>query len=98
MLQHPSRLSREGWLEMRTVLSLFVLEGHSPSQVLKERRVVVDSGNRDFSVCKGKFVSLDNTWSKTVADVRLDDAQAYREDVRAWAVTILEDTRGLDLT
>jgi hypothetical protein len=31
----------------------------------------------------------------TVADVRSDNAESYREDVKAWAATVIEDTRDL---
>jgi hypothetical protein len=31
-------------------------------------------------------------WTRTIADVRLDSAEAYREDVLRWAESVLADT------
>jgi len=92
-LQHPSRLSRQGWLEMRKMLALFVIDGMTPVQAQRKLRLALDSGTRDFSFRKGERIRLEVVWSMTVADVRSDAAENYRDDVKAWAAAVIADTR-----
>ncbi len=99
MLQHSSKLSREGWLYERHLLREFLLGGKSPEQIRKERHAVLDSGRRSF-----RFKSKDGQplipttrWSKTVLDVRMDDAVTYCEDVIAWASATLADSENISM-
>jgi hypothetical protein len=97
MLQHSSKLSREGWLYERDLLREFLLEGKSPEQIRKERRDVVDSGKRSFRFKSkdGQPVIPTTDWAKTILDVRLDDPATYCEDVIAWASATLADSESI---
>ncbi|HEY3313273.1 MAG TPA: DUF5946 family protein [Anaerolineales bacterium] len=95
MLQHSSKLSREGWGHMRQLLKEFLVENQTPIQVRIRSREVLDSGNR-----KWKFTSGDGqpkidrtTWTKTILDVRLNDSETYCADVIAWAGAALKDSQ-----
>jgi len=97
MLQHSSKLSREGWLSMRQLLREFLVEHKSPSQVRRQNKSMVDSGKR-----KWKITSRDGlpkitrvNWTKTILDVRLDNSEAYCADVTAWARAALENSETL---
>src|SRR5512140_1826876 len=99
MLQHSSRLTREGWLYQRDLLRDFIISGKSPDEVRSERRDKVDSGNRTFKVKSrtGQPVTPRSAWSKTILDVRLDDPVAYCEDVIAWSSATLADAEQIRL-
>lgn len=92
MLQH-NRYSREGWIKVRQVLVGF-LNGLTPEEARRQSRRAVDSGNRTYSFTKGpKLASIEAiTWTCTIADVRLDAAEHYCGDVRAWAESIVRDS------
>ncbi len=99
MLQHSSKLSREGWLYERDLLREFLLEGRSPEQIRKERKDVLDSGKRSF-----RFKSKDGQplipptrWTRTILDVRMDDAAPYCEDIIAWASATLADSENITI-
>ena len=99
MLQHSSRLTREGWLYERDLLREFLLGGKSPEEIREERRDVLDSGNRNFKIKSktGQPVILQTTWQKTVLDARLENPLDYCEDVIAWASATLADAEGIRL-
>ena len=80
---------------MRKMLGLFVIDGMTPVQAQKKLRLALDGGTRDFSFRKGEPMRLKITWSLTVADVRCDTAENYRNDVKAWAAAVIADTRDL---
>jgi hypothetical protein len=93
MLQHSSKLSREGWLYERDLLREFIVEKKSPSLIRQQAKDSVDSGKRKF-----KFKSKDgvpvikkSTWKKTILDVRAENADVYCEDIYAWARSALEE-------
>jgi hypothetical protein len=93
MLQHPSRLSRRGWLEMRRLLSSFITQGKSPNEVRKTTQKSVQNNQRDFSFTKGESIKLGHmNWTKTISDIRMEEASTYCEDVLEWAHQILKDT------
>jgi hypothetical protein len=93
MLQH-NVYSREGWLEVRKLLSKFIYEGWTPEMARRQNRVSADSGHRTWSFTKGaKLPGVEQiVWTYTIADVRLDTAEAYCADVRQWAEHILADS------
>ena len=99
MLQHSSRLTREGWLYERDLLREFILGGKSPEAIRTEQRDTVDSGKRSFKIKSktGQPVIPPTNWSKTILDVRLDNAVDYCEDIIAWASATLADAEGIDL-
>lgn len=92
MLQHNA-YSRDGWLATRDLLAQFHA-GLTPDEVRRRHRRDVDSGRRTWSITKGpKLAGVETiSWSRTIADVRLDTAAHYCADVRAWAETILADS------
>ena len=96
MLQH-NVYSRQGWIEVRTLLAHFVYDGWTPAMARRQFRVSADSGHRAFNFTKGaKLPGVEDiTWSYTIAEVRLDTAESYCADVRHWAESILADSQQL---
>jgi len=99
MLQHSSKMSREGWLYERDLLREFIVEKKSPSLIRQQVKDAVDSGKRAF-----KFKSKDgipvinkSTWTKTILDVRTENAEDYCADVTTWARSVLEEAQGIIL-
>jgi hypothetical protein len=97
MLQHSSKLSREGWLSMRELLREFLVENKSPVQIRRQNKAMVDSGNRTW-----KITSRDGlpkitrvNWTRTILDVHLDTSAVYCADVTAWARTALDDSQSI---
>lgn len=93
MLQH-NVYSREGWIEVRKLLSKFVYDGWTPAMARRQNRVNADSGHRTWSFTRGaKLPGVEHVvWNVTIADVRLDTAETYCADVRHWAESILADS------
>jgi hypothetical protein len=96
MLQHNA-YSRDGWLAVRQLLRQFVHEGLTPEQARRQYRTRWDSGERKWSMTKGKkLAGVDEiAWTWTIADVRFDTAENYCADVREWARAVLSDTEAL---
>ena len=93
MLQHPSQLSRQGWLEMRKILVEFVIEGKSIPEMRLQVRTSADSSKRVFSFRKGEPIVFSNVvWSRTIADICLDEAMTYCADITALAQSVVTDT------
>ena len=99
MLQHSSQLSKEGWLYERDLLREFIMEGKSPSVIRQQVKDSVDSGKRTFKFksADGKPVIHKSTWTRTILDVRTEDAETYCADVTAWARSVLEDVQDLKI-
>lgn len=97
MLQHSSRLSREGWLYERELLREFVVEKKSPDLVRQQTSQQVDSGKRTFKFKSkdGKPVIDKSTWKKTILDVRAENAETYCADIAAWARSALEEAEAI---
>jgi hypothetical protein len=97
MLQHSSQLTREGWLHERDLLREFLIEKKSPSFIRKQNKDLVDSGKRKFKIASrdGLPVISKSTWTRTILDVRTENADMYCADVTAWARSVLEDVQGL---
>ncbi len=94
-LQHPSRLSRDGWRLMRETLRAFVVEGKTPAQMRSAAAIAA----KPLRLTKGIPMAFKKPihWRKTVADVRLDAPAHYCTDVQAWAAAVLEDALSIDL-
>jgi hypothetical protein len=97
MLQHSSKLTREGWLQMRALLKEFLLEKKPPEFIRNENRDLVDSGKRKF-----KFKSKNDqpvipktTWTRTILDVPADDSASYCKGINEWAISALSDAQEL---
>ncbi len=99
MLQHSSKLTREGWLHERELLREFLVENKPPAFIRKQNRDLVDSGKRTFKIKSrdGKPVINKTSWSKTILDVRTENAEVYCVDVNAWAKSVLEDAETIIL-
>jgi len=95
-LQH-NMYSREGWLAVHKLLREFVFEGLAPQDARQKYKHAVDSGKRTFNIVRGEKLSdvEQITWHITVADVRLDTAEHYCEDVRRWARQVCQDGAAL---
>jgi Family of unknown function (DUF5946) len=89
MIQHSSKLTREGWLYERNLLKEFFIRS--------QNKDLVDSGKRMFKIKSknGKPVISKTTWTKTILDVRMDNAEEYCEDVTAWARSVLEEAAAI---
>jgi hypothetical protein len=98
LLQHNA-YSRQGWIEVRKLLSKFVYEGWTPEMARRDARINADSGHRTWSFTRGpKLAGVERiVWSCSIANVRLDPPEAYCADVLRWARTILEDSEQLML-
>jgi hypothetical protein len=96
MLQHNA-YSREGWIEVRALLAKFMHAGWTPAMARRASRVSADSGHRTWRFTRGaKLAGVEDiVWSYTLADVRLDSAEAYTADVGHWAESILADSEQL---
>jgi hypothetical protein len=96
MLQHNA-YSREVWLEAREMLAQFIREGMTPAEMRKQKRSRFDSGHRKRRVTAGEKLEEFGTivWSRTIADVRLDNPRVYRADVELWVTSVLADTQPL---
>src|ERR1051325_6299744 len=93
MLQHSSKMTREGWLYERDLLREFVVEKKSPSLIRQQIKDNVDSGKRKFTFKSKTGVPVINKsiWTETILDIRAENADVYCDDIRAWAKAVLED-------
>lgn len=94
MLQHSSQLTREGWLHERELLREFLVDNKPPAFIRKQNRDLVDSGKRTFKIKSrdGQRIIQKSMWTKTILDVRAEDAVKYCADVTAWARSVLEES------
>ena len=99
MVQHSSKMTREGWMYERELLKEFLIENKPPQLVRKQMKDTVDSGKRKFKIksTTGLPVIDKTTWTKTILDVRVENAEDYCEDINAWARSVLEDAQGLEV-
>jgi hypothetical protein len=99
MLQHSSRLTMEGWLHERALLREFLIAEKPPAFIRKQSKDKVDSGKRDFKIKSrtGQPVIQKTTWKKTILDVRMEKADTYCADVKAWAYAVLSDSEMVDI-
>ncbi len=93
MIQHSSRMTREGWMYERELLREFLIENKPPSYIRKQNKDRVDSTKRTFKIKSrdGKRIIEKSTWKKTILDVRTENAEVYCEDITSWARSVLED-------
>jgi hypothetical protein len=97
MLQHSSKLTREGWLHERNLLREFLVENKIPAFIRKQNKDLVDSGKRAFKIKSkdGAPVIDKTTWMNTILDIRMENAENYCEDVTAWARSVLEEAEAI---
>jgi hypothetical protein len=99
MIQHSSKLTREGWLHMRGLLHEFLVENKPPQFIRKQNRDLVDSGKRKFKIVSkdGLPVINKSMWVKTILDVCTENAEVYCADITAWARAALEEAEELEV-
>jgi hypothetical protein len=99
MLQHSSKLTREGWLHERGLLREFLVENKLPAFIRKQNRDLVDSGKRSFKIKSktGQRIISKSEWIKTICAVRADDAEVCCADVTEWAKSVLEDALAINV-
>jgi hypothetical protein len=99
MVQHSIKLTREGWLHERELLREFLVENKPPAFIRKQNRDLVDSGKRKFKIASrdGKPVIQKSVWTKTILDVRTENAEVYCADVTAWARSVLEESETIKI-
>jgi hypothetical protein len=99
MLQHSSKLTKEGWLHMRGLLREFIVENKPPAFIRKQNKDLVDSGKREFKIKSktGERVIGKSTWAKTILDIRTDDAEVYCADIAEWARAALKDAEIVEI-
>jgi hypothetical protein len=99
MLQHSSKLSREGWLQVRELLREFLLENKPPAFIGKQNKDFVDSGKRKFKIKSKDVLPVihKKTWTKTILDVPFVDSDAYCSGVREWALSALKEAEELEV-
>jgi hypothetical protein len=97
MLQHSSKLTREGWLHERELLKEFLIANKPPAFIRKKNKDLVDSGKRKFKIKSRDGLPVINktTWTKTILDVRVENAKDYCEDVTAWARSALDEAQAI---
>lgn len=95
-LQHSSQLTREGWLHQYRLLRQFIIE-NKPPDFIRQQNKDLDSGKRTFKIksINGKPVISKTRWTKTILDVRMENAKDYCEDVAAWARSVLEEAEAV---
>lgn len=99
MVQHSSKMTRTGWSYERDLLRQFLVENKSPATIRRQIRDTVDSGKRTFTFKSKDGVPVidKTTWTKTILDVRTENAEVYCEDITAWARSVLEEAQGLEV-
>lgn len=97
MLQHSSKMTREGWSYERDLLRQFLVEKKTPASIRKQIKNTVDSGKRTFKIKSRDGVPVidKTTWTKTILDVRAEKAEMYCEDITAWARSVLEEAESV---
>lgn len=100
MVQHSSRMTREGWMYERELLRVFLIENKPPAMVRKQIKDTVDSGRRTFKIKSKTGVPVIDkiTWRKTILDVRAENADVYREDINTWARSVLDEAYAVALS
>lgn len=98
MLQHSSKLSRDGWLSMRQLLREFLVENKPPAEVRRKNKSVVDNSRRTWKITsRDGLAIIDNLpWTKTILDVRLDIAENYCADISEWARAVLANAEQVE--
>lgn len=99
MLQHSSKLTREGWLYERDLLRKFLVENKSPALIRQQIKDTVNSGKRTFKIKSKDGVPVINksTWKTTILNVSAENAGVYCEDITAWAWSVLEEANAVEV-
>ena len=100
MLQHSSKLTNEGWTYERELLGIFLVENTSPAVIKQQNKELLDSGRRKFKIkSRDGLPFIDKAvWTKTILDVRTENAGAYCQAVTVWARSVLENAQEIGLS
>lgn len=90
-LQHPATFTDEVIAWMRSSLRAIIVDGLSPAELRKRARKNTSGGVQVKRHTEPRGEPSRTHWSMTAADVRTDDPEVYREDIVAWAKSILKD-------
>ena len=76
------------------MLARFVRQGAEPAAMARPARRLYDGSRRKWRSARGPRIAGFDTivWTRTVADLRMDDLEAYRADVERWAASVVADT------
>lgn len=98
MLQHATRLSRRGWLEMRALLRKHLREGVDVEGLKRHIRASGVTSLKGWSL-KPDGTRTDEavgfTWSQTIATIDLSSGERYCDDVRRWADSVLAEAESI---
>ena len=94
-LQHPGLYSPEGLTGAMQLLTDFLVHGLSPQAVRRRDQAKMDSGKRKFKIrasptSRGAYIHPVK-WTITAADVAAGGLDAYADNVRAWAQSVVQD-------
>jgi hypothetical protein len=97
MLQHSSKLTREGWIYERELLREFLVENKPPSFIRMQNKDLVDNGKRKFKITSsdGLPVIHKTSWTKTILDVCTENAKVYCEDIKMWARSVFDEIEAI---
>jgi hypothetical protein len=88
-------MAREGWLFERGLLNFsWKISRLRLSEADKD---VVDSSKRKFKSKTGVPMINKTTWSKTILDVRAENAEVYCEEITAWSRSVLEEAEAIEI-
>jgi len=96
MLQHNA-YTRHAWLEARKMIAQFIQEGIAPAELRMRNQTRLDGKQRNWSVTRGaKLVEFNEiAWTRTIADICLDNPDIYCVGVKLWAASVFADTEAL---
>ncbi|HMX19672.1 MAG TPA: DUF5946 family protein [Anaerolineales bacterium] len=99
MLQHSSKLTREGWRYERELLRAFLVENKTPAFIRRQNRDRVDDSKRTFKIKSKDGSPFINrfAWTKTILNVRAENAEVYCADITTWAGAVLKDAEEIKL-
>ena len=90
-IQHPGEFTEESMTWMKSSLRSIIIDGLSPTELRKQVRKKTRGGVQVKRHMEPPEEPLRRHWSMTVADIRTENPEVYREDINAWAGSILKD-------
>ena len=96
-LQHPSLYSPAGLTWAKETLAEFVEHDVTTEEIRRRSRPNLDSGNRKWKIkgtpeAHGSYANPVE-WTMTAADVTAGGMNAYCDNVRAWARSVLDSLK-----
>jgi len=90
-IQHPHEFTEESLAWMRLSLRAIIVDGLSPAELRKQVRKTIKGGVQVKRHAEPSQEPLTRNWSMTITDIRTENPEGYREDINAWARSILKD-------